>query len=172
LKPPLRKVLADSHVCDVASAALVFFSLDYAFWALSSWPFVQAADFLVTAVAIRGIPSGLCSIINSSTVLATALYLFNSLACLAAAERWRNVLVDTYIGAIALGYLLAGDIVHFVNIFANLRYTSRKLDFPKAIRQPLSDHPSELLTSRCFAQASQIFGSAVGLVSSDALALR
>lgn len=33
-------------------------------------------------------------------------------------ERWRNVLVDTYIGAIALGYLFAGDIVHFVNIFA------------------------------------------------------
>ena len=33
-------------------------------------------------------------------------------------ERWRKVLVDTYISALALGYLLAADIIHFVNMFA------------------------------------------------------
>lgn len=86
MKPSLRKVLADSHVCVVAIAVLVFFSLNYAFWAALSWPLVQSADFLVTAVAIRGIPSGPYSITNPFTVLATALYLFYSLACLATAE--------------------------------------------------------------------------------------
>ena len=34
-------------------------------------------------------------------------------------ERFKRVLVESYIGAIALGYMLAEDIVHFVNIFSS-----------------------------------------------------
>ena len=90
MRRPLREILADSHVCAVAAAVLVFFSLDYAFWALS-WPLIQAADFLVSAIAIHGVPSGSFPINNPFTVFATVLYLVYSLVCLATAEflsRW------------------------------------------------------------------------------------
>jgi hypothetical protein len=34
-------------------------------------------------------------------------------------ERLKRALVDSFVGAIALGYLLAQSILHFVNIFAS-----------------------------------------------------
>lgn len=33
-------------------------------------------------------------------------------------ERLRRVLVESYVGAIALGYLLAQDVLHFVGVFS------------------------------------------------------
>jgi hypothetical protein len=43
-------------------------------------------------------------------------------------NRLKRALVETYVGAIALGYLLAQGILHFVNIFASpvARWISRK----------------------------------------------
>lgn len=55
VKPSLRKILADSHISTVAIAVLLL-------WALSSasrvlWePLSRVADFLLTAVAIGGVP--------------------------------------------------------------------------------------------------------------------
>ena len=34
-------------------------------------------------------------------------------------DRAKRFLVESYVGAIALGYLLAQDVMHFVNIFAS-----------------------------------------------------
>ena len=34
-------------------------------------------------------------------------------------ERFKRALVESFIGAIGLGYLLAQGILHFVNIFAS-----------------------------------------------------
>lgn len=55
MKGSLRKILADSHVAVVAIALLLLWSLDYAFHAL--WgPLSRVTEFLLTALAIRGIP--------------------------------------------------------------------------------------------------------------------
>jgi hypothetical protein len=55
LNSPLRRVLADSHISDVAIAALVLRSLDSAFRIL--WPpIANAATFLFTAIAILDVP--------------------------------------------------------------------------------------------------------------------
>jgi len=69
----LRQILADSHVAAVAIAVLLF-------WALSSairipWePLSRVADFLLTAVAIGGVPY-----IPSKLDFANRLMLFNTL---------------------------------------------------------------------------------------------
>lgn len=34
-------------------------------------------------------------------------------------DRLKSALVDSYIGAVALGYMLAQCVLHFVNVFAN-----------------------------------------------------
>jgi uncharacterized membrane protein len=54
----LRKVLIDSHVAAVVVAFLIFYSLSFAIKAFSAlWrPAFTAFMFLITAVAIRGIP--------------------------------------------------------------------------------------------------------------------
>jgi hypothetical protein len=55
LKPSLRTVLADSHVSDIAIAALLLRSLDSAFRVL--WPpIAHSATFLFTAIAILDVP--------------------------------------------------------------------------------------------------------------------
>lgn len=43
-------------------------------------------------------------------------------------DRLKQALIETYVGAIALGYLLAQGILHFVNIFASpvAHWVSRK----------------------------------------------
>ena len=87
MKDSLREILADSHVCAVAIAVLLFWSLDSAFWAL--WgPLTSAAQFLFTAVAILDIPyiSRTLTITDQLTVFVWFLNLFNSLIYLAAAS--------------------------------------------------------------------------------------
>jgi hypothetical protein len=92
VKPSLRKMLADSHVSAVAIAVLLFWSLDYAFWAL--WdPFSRAASLLFTPLAILGIPylSRTLTLTDRLMLFTTFLYLFYSLVYLATAEllsRW------------------------------------------------------------------------------------
>lgn len=55
LKSSLRTVLAESHVSDVAIAALLLHSLNSAFLAL--WlPISRAATFICTAIAILDVP--------------------------------------------------------------------------------------------------------------------
>ncbi len=56
MRPSLRKVLAESHVAAVAVAVLLLFSLINLFHALAR-PLVQLAEFLITAVAILGVPA-------------------------------------------------------------------------------------------------------------------
>ena len=55
MKSSLRTVLAESHVSDVAIAALLLHSLNSAFLAL--WlPISRAATFICTAIAILDVP--------------------------------------------------------------------------------------------------------------------
>src|SRR6266487_4644827 len=92
MKHSLRKILADSHVSAVAIAVLLFWSLDYAFWAL--WgPLSPAANLLFKAVTILDIPyfPRTFTITDRFTLFITFSYLLNSLVCLAAAgllSRW------------------------------------------------------------------------------------
>jgi hypothetical protein len=55
VKPSRREVLINSNVPAIAVAVLLFWSLNWGFQALCS-AFLRATDFLVTAVAILGIP--------------------------------------------------------------------------------------------------------------------
>ena len=92
MKPSLRETLVDSHISAVAIAALLIWSLHWGFLAL--WePLSRIASFLFTGVAILGIPyfSFTFNIENRMLVSTTLMYLFNSLATLAAAwllSRW------------------------------------------------------------------------------------
>jgi hypothetical protein len=77
VKPSLRKILAESHVSAVAIAVLLFWSLDYAFWAL--WH-----PFSAAILVIPSFPHTL-HIADPFSLFLTFSYLFNSLVCLAAA---------------------------------------------------------------------------------------
>lgn len=55
MKRSLRQTLAESHIAAVTIALLLFWSLNNFFYALLS-QLPGAIEFLVTAVAIRGIP--------------------------------------------------------------------------------------------------------------------
>lgn len=51
----IRKALAESHIAAVAIGLLLYSSIQSGFIAL--WPpFSRAVDFLITAIAIRGVP--------------------------------------------------------------------------------------------------------------------
>lgn len=85
-------MLADSHVSAVAIVVLLFWSLDYAFWAI--WgPVSRAAGFLFTAVAILDIPyfSHTFTAYDRLTLFTTFSFLFSSFVSLATAvllSRW------------------------------------------------------------------------------------
>jgi hypothetical protein len=92
MKPSLRQVLADSHVSAVAIAILLIWSFDSvlnAFWD----PFLNAFSFLVTAVAILGLPyiPPQLSFSQRLMLITSCGSLFNAFSCLAAAwllSRW------------------------------------------------------------------------------------
>jgi hypothetical protein len=95
VKASLRKILADSDVAAVAIAVLLFWSLNSACWSLLGLlgPLSRAAEFLITAVAIHGIPysSRTLDVTDLFTFFNTFAYLFYSLAYMAAAwllSRW------------------------------------------------------------------------------------
>lgn len=92
MKPSLREILAESHVAAVTIVALLFWSLDWGFRGL--WdPFLRVADFVITAVAILGIPyfSKTLTVVDRLLLIETFYYLFSAFACVAAAwllSRW------------------------------------------------------------------------------------
>jgi hypothetical protein len=89
VKPSLREILADSDVAGVAIAVFLFWSLDSACWALLGLlgPLSRAAEFLITAVAIQGIPysSRGLDVTDLFTFFQTFAYLFYSFAYVSAA---------------------------------------------------------------------------------------
>jgi hypothetical protein len=90
VRPSLRAVLVDSHIAAVAIAVLLVWSLDAGFRALSG-PFLRITDFLVTAVAILGIPYFSWTVVDRLSLGATLDHLFGSILNLAAAwllSRW------------------------------------------------------------------------------------
>ena len=92
MKPSLRQILADYHVSAVAIAVLLYWSLYWGFSALWSL-LAPAANFLVTAVAIVGIPYGSFTFTGADRLVLTLtlIFLSNALVCLAAAwvlSRW------------------------------------------------------------------------------------
>jgi len=95
VKPSLREILAGSDVAAVAIAVLLFWSLNSACWSLVplSGPLSRAAEFLITAVAIHGIPysSSTLDVTDLLALFTTFAYLFYSFAYLASAwllSRW------------------------------------------------------------------------------------
>lgn len=84
---PLLQVLAESHISAVAIAVLLLWSLDWGVRCL--WTLVvPAADFVVTAIATRGIPDAHTPAVWWTL---TVLYLVSSFLNLAAAwllSRW------------------------------------------------------------------------------------
>ena len=91
VKPPLRNILAESHISAITIAVLLFWSLNAAFHALWS-PLFRVAKYLFTAVAILGIPySGTITFEDRVMLFATISYLFSALVSFAAAwllARW------------------------------------------------------------------------------------
>ena len=92
MKPSLREMLANSYVAAVAIVALLIWSFDWvldAFWD----PILSAVSFLVTAVAVLGLPyiPPQFSFSQRGMLISTCFSLFNALTCLAAAwllSRW------------------------------------------------------------------------------------
>jgi hypothetical protein len=92
MKPSFRQVLADSHVSAVAIAILLIWSFESvldAFWD----PFLNAFSFLITAVAILGLPyiPPQLSFSQRLMLITSCSSLFNALSCFAAAwllSRW------------------------------------------------------------------------------------
>lgn len=82
----LIQILSDSHICAVAIVVLLFWSLDSAFnavWIL----LVPAIDFLVTAVAILGIPyiSHTHTLVDRMTWTVTMMHFVSAFVSFAAA---------------------------------------------------------------------------------------
>jgi hypothetical protein len=83
VKPSFRAVLAESHVAVVSISILLLWALDWAFRALSV-VLVPLAEFVITAIAIRGVPYWSAA----ETWLAlfpTSLYLLSAIAGYSAA---------------------------------------------------------------------------------------
>jgi hypothetical protein len=92
VKPSLRQILDDYNVAAVAIAVLLYWSLYWGFTALRT-PLARAADFLITAVAIVGIPSGSFTFTLADRLMlsTTLMLLFNAFVCFAASwllSRW------------------------------------------------------------------------------------
>jgi len=91
VKQHLRDILAESHISAIAISILLLWSLSSAFLALGQ-PFVALADYLVTAVAIVGIPSsGPITLGDKVMLFITGQYLLSASMSFAAAcvlSRW------------------------------------------------------------------------------------
>ena len=91
VKHRLRDTLAESHISAIAISVLLLWSLSSAFLALGR-PFVAFADYVVTAVAIVGIPSsGPITLADKVMLFITGQYLLNASISFAAAcvlSRW------------------------------------------------------------------------------------
>jgi len=86
MKPSLRQIVAHSHVSAVAIAVLLIWSFDSvldAFWD----PLLNAVSFLITAVALLGLPYIPPEFRFSRRIMfiTTSYFLFNAFICLAAA---------------------------------------------------------------------------------------
>jgi hypothetical protein len=86
VQPSLRKVLIDSHVAAAVIAVMFFFSVGEVVFALKE-PASQVISYLITAVAIRDIPSIPITryYVTSSMLPITLAYLLLATANLAAA---------------------------------------------------------------------------------------
>ena len=85
VKSSLREILAESHVAAIAVAVLLVWSFDALFWTF--WlPLPRAATFLVTAVAIFGVPSDSFTSSDRVTLIASCGYLFS--ACCSLVGGW------------------------------------------------------------------------------------
>jgi hypothetical protein len=84
MKPSLRGVLIDSHVAAIAIAVLLVWSLEGGFQALCTllWPVVT---YLLTAVAIFGIPYHNFTTEDRYVLVTAVSYLLGALSNLAAA---------------------------------------------------------------------------------------
>lgn len=92
MQSTLRKILADSHIAAVTISLLLFFSLKSFLQALPH-PLLDALGFVITAVAIRGVPyiPHPLDVADKMTLLGTAPLLYNALTCFIAASlmsRW------------------------------------------------------------------------------------
>jgi hypothetical protein len=86
MKPSLREILADSRIALVAVAVLLLWSFDSVLDAL--WdPIFSAISFLITAVALLGLPyiPPQFSFSQRSMLISTSFYLLEVLICFAAA---------------------------------------------------------------------------------------
>lgn len=89
-KRSFRQVLADSHIAAIAAAVLTVWSIYEALNAVAG-PLASAATYLVTAVAIAGIPSYSLSKADILTYEIALGYLVNALLWFASASiltRW------------------------------------------------------------------------------------
>jgi hypothetical protein len=85
LNPPLRKVLADSWIADVAIAVLLFWAMGAGFRAI--WiPVSQLTYFLFEAVAILDIPSHSFNELDRSQAVTSFIYLLTFASAVAGAS--------------------------------------------------------------------------------------
>jgi len=87
LKLPLRQVLADSHISEVAIAALLLRSLEQAIRALWT-PLERFAVFLFTAIAILDVPYFSLTLSSVDRLLLTRIFLNLISAFTAFASAW------------------------------------------------------------------------------------
>lgn len=91
VKHRLRNTLAESHISAIAIAVLLLWCISSAFLALGR-PFIAVVDYLVTAVAILGIPSsGPIMLADKVMLFITGQYLLSASISFAAAclvSRW------------------------------------------------------------------------------------
>ena len=91
MKRRVRNVLADSHIAAITIAVLLLWSVDWVFQAI--WgPFARLAEYLITAVAIMGIPfAGPIHGADGIMLFVTTSYLFSASVSFTAAwllARW------------------------------------------------------------------------------------
>jgi hypothetical protein len=90
VKSSLREILGESHIAAIAIAVLLVWSFDAFFWTL--WlPLPRAASFLVSAVAIFGVPFDSFTPGDRVTLIASCGYLFSACCSLLGAwllSRW------------------------------------------------------------------------------------
>jgi len=92
VRPSLRAVLANSGVSAVATAVLLFWSLDEG-WRALSVPFLNLVNYLVMTVAILDIPYFSYTVADRIALYSALAYALNSAVCLAAAwllSRWAH----------------------------------------------------------------------------------
>lgn len=85
MRPSLRKILIESRVAAVAIAVLIFWTLDYTWWAL--WgPLQRVAQLLMTGITILDVPYFQFGMSERMMLLSSMLYLLEAVLSLAAAR--------------------------------------------------------------------------------------